>query len=337
MHTAQPKFWKSRAYPRRWRVVEQAPTELTEYIRAVNEESGRLTNPRPSTASDSFLLDLRNALSGLPQPVMALLGDKFLGVYLARDLGCSAVADVVQHSGDAIGIAIVLDVEALENRSANEWATWEENEPFSGDAPAQLKVTIADPDGDDRKTALQLLLLHELGHVLVAGREFLPAWWIRPDALGPADSYRFLHLSWKVDVAMQIVPRCDEEGALRRQVRFYSQSPLPSSAALQIYRELQQTTFPTLYSIANAYEDFSECLAIYVHAVLMGRPYRVEVSGTGAQVLIDDFASVSARCARKFEFIEGLLGLQRGGRPYVDSRLHTSAEGTAGDWQPAPT
>ncbi len=326
MHTTQPKFWKSRAYVRRWRVAEQAPTELTEYIRAVNDESGRLTNPRPSMATGSFLLDLRNALSGLPEPVLALLGDRFLGVYLACDLGCSAIADVVQHNDDVIGIAIALDVDALESRSANDWASWEENEPFSAVAPAVLKVTIAEPDENDRKTALQLLLLHELGHVLVAGREFLPAWWMRPEALGPSCSYDFLDLSWRIDASMQIVPRSDIAGALRRQVRFYSQSSLPTSAALQVYGDLQQTAFPTLYAIANPYEDFSECLALYVHVVLMGKPYRVEVSGTSARVLIDDFESVAARCARKFEFIEDLLGLERGGRPHTKAQSCTSAD-----------
>jgi len=104
-----------------------------------------------------------------------------------------------------------------------------------------------------------------------------------------------------------------------------SVTALPASAALQLYSELRETSFPTLYAIANAYEDFSECLAIYVHTVLMRRPYRVELSGIGAQVLTDDCSSVAARCARKFDFIETFLGLRQPARLIAGSADHRPA------------
>jgi len=182
MNTAQPKFWKSRAYPRRWRVIEQAPGGLTEYIRAFNEESGRPTNARPATASGDFLCDVRSALSELPQSVLTLLGDKFLGVYLAHDLA-ALPSPMSSARGDVIGVAIA----SMWTRSRIATRT----NGRHGRERAVLGGCAGGVEGQDCRTdedmedGAPVLLLHEIGHVLVAGREFLPAWWSDRETLGP--------------------------------------------------------------------------------------------------------------------------------------------------------
>ncbi|NML44073.1 hypothetical protein HHL11_09960 [Ramlibacter sp. G-1-2-2] len=309
MNTSDPAGWvrRPRAVSRGAVVVEACPEELVQHIRLCNQATGQKAAPRAASASAEFLRDLQAAFETLPAAVQRLVPADFFGVYLARGLGCSAVVDVVRYQGRTLGSALVIDVDALAMRDANAWASWKESEPFTDDGTLEIRLTIAHAGEDDRRTALQFILLHEIGHLAVCGRRFLPEWWMAPANLGTSQDYAFLDFSWEVDAGKSIAPRSTSVAEMRRTVSFYCDAGLSAETAVGLYGGLLDSDFPTLYAIANAYEDFSECLALYVHTRLLRRPYRLELQLGDETYLVDDPDSVAARCMAKFSFVESLL------------------------------
>ncbi|MYM22258.1 hypothetical protein GTP46_06335 [Duganella sp. FT135W] len=286
-----------------------APDEALRHISQVN--AGRVwTDTRTATPDEALMMRIRLALAELPHAVSARLQDSFLGVYFANGLGSSAVTDIVvsPHS-EFLGLIVVLDIEALDHAGANAWASWRERSPFDNTAAMTLTMRIADNNDDDLLHAIRFLLLHELGHALSAGRNFLPDWWSGLPDHSTVDDYSYLPLSWQIDDKRRIVPLPGNDFALRASVSHYDGDPrLPAGYMTDIYRALKRTSFPTLYSAASVHEDFAECFACYVHMVLLNRPLSVSIHQHGELVLDWRMDWRSERYARKLAFFERLLG-----------------------------
>lgn len=58
--------------------------------------------------------------------------------------------------------------------------TWKENTPFKDSASYRLDARIEADSDDNRKNAIQYILLHELGHALTVGTDIHPPWNIPP-------------------------------------------------------------------------------------------------------------------------------------------------------------
>lgn len=250
-----------------------APQDLLDLVEQVN-----LGAPARAAAVDApFTADVIAALAGLPPIVRDALRDNFVGVYFAHGLGSSAITDIVVGTdGEFLGIAIALDVDAVGERKANAWATWRENTPFQP-GPWRVEVRIAEPDDDLRQNAIQFLLLHEIGHVLAAGRAFVPDWWLMPEQIGKTEDYSFLPLSWTINDAGQVLPLPHNAYAQRQRLAYYGTPRLASDEMLPAYRALLDSGFFTLYSSLSADEDFSESFALYVHTELLQKPYFVRI------------------------------------------------------------
>lgn len=286
-----------------------APDEALRHITHVN--AGRTWNgTRAAMPDEALLMRIRLALAELPHAVTARLQDSFLGVYFANGVGSSAVTDiVVSPQSEFLGLMIVLDLEALDHAGANAWASWRERSPFDHSAAMTLCMRIADDDDDDLLHAIRFLLLHELGHALSAGRNFLPDWWSGlPDSRAAGD-YSYLPLAWQIDDQRRIVPLPGNDFPLRASVSHYDGDPrLPAGYMADIYRALKRTSFPTLYSAASVHEDFAESFACYVHMVLLNRPLSVRIHQHGELLLDWQMDWRSERYASKLVFFERLLG-----------------------------
>jgi hypothetical protein len=78
-------------------------------------------------------------------------------------------------------------------------------------------------------------------------------------------------------------------------------------AMLEVYKALRATSFATAYAVTNAYEDFAESFATYVHTVLMGKRYVLRISHQGEEVLRHEHYWSAPRAAAKRHFMERLL------------------------------
>lgn len=290
-----------------------AQPEVTDYVGMVNQALGVPQRPVPASVPDDFLLDVQGAIGELPAVVRGLLDEVLLGVYFTRQLGSSAITDiVVSDAGRILGVVVALDFEAFEHRTANEWASWKESTPFAtGDDTAphfRLEARIEDAAGDNRKNALQYLLLHEFGHVLTALRGFIPDWWMAPQTLQDSSAYSYLPLAWRFDAERRIVPLPHNDFALRQQVVYYHGAQLGAADMEAVYRQLDSTCFATLYAAVNVYEDFAESFATYVHSVLLHKPAEIRIWRDGELLLQRDAYWTSPASAQKYAFLASFLG-----------------------------
>ena len=285
-----------------------APQELVRYVGKVNTALNVDAIPVAAEAPADFLRDMQTAMAQIPAAILDMLDGALLGVYFSTGLGSSAFTDViVNHDGHILGSVVMLDLDAFMDRTANAWATWKENTPFAASARLRLEVEIADGADNTRANAMQFLLLHEFGHVLTAGKQFLPVWWLPPEAMKPTGAYDFLRLGWQIDGDKRIVPKAEEDFKERTGIFYYDTKGLDDAAMLSAYRALQDTSFPSLYASTNAFDDFAETFATYVHSVMLGKPARVRIVDDDAVYLERDSFWASPRSAPKRAFMQELL------------------------------
>ena len=301
--------------PSQWRVlldqplagrIGPAPQAVVDYINLV---TGKVDGHQCSsaTATAGFRADVVRAIGELPLPVRVRLDGKLLGVYFARSLGSSAVSDVVVDTrGEVIGGFVAIDLDVLDACCANQWATWRENTPF-GEGTFSVGLTIEASGDDTRCNAIQYLLLHEFGHVLTPGEMFLPDWWRGNAAFRSTDEYRFLAASWQISMAREIIPLLRDDFPLRTQIGYYGDASCSNDIIPVVYCALEKTRFVTLYAATNAYEDFAESFATFVHVVLMKKPFDIAViEGGAAPVRLENYWSTE-RARRKREILSSWL------------------------------
>ncbi|HZX31954.1 MAG TPA: hypothetical protein VFF03_11435 [Rhodocyclaceae bacterium] len=314
--TATPYLWEQMLSMPLEQRLAPAPKELLDYVVQYNAATGNPAQPAASAAHGELEADLQAAIAELPPVIKAKLEPLLLGVFFMTGLGSSAVTDVVAYAdGGLVGVAVAIDVEVFLSYRANGFATWRENTPFLPVPGLSLEVRIAREGEDDRKEALQYILLHEFGHVLTAGQNLMPDWWEDPAGFQDASHYSFLPLSWEFGANGHIAPRGVEDFPLREDVFFYQDPLLSGEDIPAIYQALEKTGFPTLYGATSVYEDFAECFATYVHSVLLGKPYELRICRDGQSILESGDFWKSPRSQAKAALMEDFLA--RESTPFV--------------------
>ena len=193
-------------------------------------------------------------------------------------------------------------------RSANEWATWKESSPFIPDSRRALRATLEDESHDNRRQAIQYILLHELGHVLSVAGNFHPDWNLPPPGDLQVGRYPFFDISWTVDAARsRVVNRFDGALPEAKDTVYYFGAKLPAAQMAAAYEHLKLTPFPTLYAVTHYGDDFAESFANYVHVVLMKRPWEITVRHDGERVTRMGACWDEARCADKRRMLEAIV------------------------------
>jgi hypothetical protein len=306
-------FWESAfARPLEQR-IGIAPREVVDYVNYDNIANGYPDRPRAAKPSAGFLRDVQSAFAEIPPAVRQLLAPKLAGIVFVDRLGGTGYTDsVFDDAGIAVGGYIVLDASVLNKRNANAWATWKENTPFAAHAGIRLEAEIESPGQDNRKNAIQYILLHELAHVLAIGEKIHPYWNLEPKDIPSTDDYPFFRLSWAVDRANnRLVTLFDDKFPQRADIVYYFGAKLTADRMLATYENLERTNFVTLYSATKPGDDFAEAFASYVHTVLMGKPFAIKIHERGALARVYGPCWEEARCAEKRKILEQFLGIAR--------------------------
>lgn len=306
-------FWKGvEERPLDRRLIE-APPMLIDYLTKDNVSQGWPQKPRSVKLEPDFKADLLFAIRSLPQPVLDRLQESLAFVTVVRDLGGSAYTDflVSDEKGFSPYSFVVLDIESM-NRRANEWATWKENSPFASSPATRLTAIIEEPSTDDRRHALQYIMLHEIGHVLAFNSPRYPRQWVSPT--GPRHfEAGFLALSWAYDESKQrSVSLLEDQLPWRKRVAYYApdERKVPIAEAREFYEDLRETNFPTLYATTNYNDDFADSFASYVHVVLQKKPWEIRIeSEGGAEPFVYGSCWDEPRCKQKRLILESMLGL----------------------------
>ena len=303
-------FWASALAKPLEQRVGAAPSELLVYLNLDNIASGLPNRPHAAVIPVDFMKDLNDAIAELPPPVKSLVAQKLVGVYLVRDLGGTGFTDYV-HGGWLSRDAgfVVLDIDVLIKQSANAWATWKENTPFRADAAFKLEAQIEAEDGDNRKNAIQYILLHELGHIISIGENIHPRWDRPPSSL---NEFPFAVLSWQWDTAKKKYASRYDDLIFRERpdVRYYFGPTISARRILPLYTALQDTNFPTLYAATHPGDDFAESFVSYVHTVLQKRPWEIRLFSEGKLDKTITSCWDEKRCAEKRAILEQILAFK---------------------------
>ncbi len=281
-----------------------APDIILDYLRLENQYQGFSERPqRPEEIDPEFLADINNAYFDLPEVVKDQIKEHILAIFLVQDLGGSAYAELLRDfEKNKLGF-IVLDVSVL-NRKANAWLSWKENSPFNEKGGYSIQATLETEINNTRKSAIQFILLHEIGHIIGVAKGAHPNW----ASGGNPEKWPFAKYSWiKKQPDSKAKTRHDKVFPLRSKVQFYSfqKAPLTSSDIEKTYSQLIKTDFVSLYSSTNMYDDFAETYALYVHTVLQDRPYIINIlknDGTTRLLLSDPIQE--SRCEVKKKYMD---------------------------------
>jgi len=289
--------------------VGPAPAELVTFITLDNIQSDIPNRPRAPKIADDLLAETKAALGELPPVIKALVEERLAGIYFVSDLGGTGYTDYANggwFSHDA-GFTL-LDVDVLAKQTANAWATWKENTPFKADPAFRLEARIEDAAGDNRKNAIQYILLHELGHILSIGKDIHPRWDGPPSSVA---GFPFARLSWEfVPAETRYASTFDKQFVLRREVVYYFGARLGGRQMFDAYHQVADTNFPTLYAATHPGDDFAESFASYVHTVMMKRPWEIRLYQDGKLVRTVGSCWEEERCAEKRRILEEILGIK---------------------------
>ena len=305
----QPGYWKSRMQRPLAQRIGAVPPELMEYVRLDNLGAGLASVPRAATLTPDFLRDVRRAFDEIPAPVKRLVGSRLAGIYLLEGLGSTGYTDTI-FAADGKGVAgfIVLDAAVLKQRSANAWATWKENTPFKPEPGFSLTASIASPGQDNRRNAIQYILLHELGHIASIGADIHPHWGIAPNDVERTDNLAYFKLSWTIArQENRFISLFEPAFETRRDVVYYAEAKLRGSQMQAVYTQLAATNFATLYAATSPGDDFAEAFASYIHTVMMRKPLHIEIRDADRTLLKYSSCWTQARCADKRALLEQLL------------------------------
>lgn len=304
-------YWES-AFAR---PVEQrlgmATKELVIYLNLDNIQNGYPDRPSAVTIPQDFLKDLGDAFAEMPPQVKLLVARKLAGIYLVKDLGGTGFTEYIfDDAASPVAGFVVLDMDVLAKYSANAWATWKENTPFKPDAHFKLEAEIEAQGQDNRKNAIQYILLHELGHIVSINETIHPRWDRAPRETPSLDGYRFARLSWEVPRRENRYASLFERSFQKRKdVVYYFGAKLAGDQVVKVYDQLEATNYPTLYAATKPADDFAESFVSYVHTVLLERPLQIRLYRDGRIAKTYSSCWEEKRCAEKRRLLEEFLKL----------------------------
>ncbi|MBI3714903.1 MAG: hypothetical protein HY255_02785 [Betaproteobacteria bacterium] len=306
----KPAFWASALQAPLDQRIGAAPAELLEFVSLDNIFQQIPDRPRAASLPEDFMVDVRSAFRELPAKVKALLAPKLAGIYFIEGLGGTGFSDVIWNDEKTKPVAgfVLLDASVLRGMTANGWASWKENSPFTPQAGYSLEAKIEEAAFSNRKNAIQYILLHELGHVLSVRGDIHPSWNLEPKDIASTTAFPFFELSWKTDRAgNRYVSKFEDVLPLRSKTVYYFGAKLQANQMVDAYDALARTNYPSLYASLNPGDDFAESFASYVHTVLMGRPFAIRLLQDGKVVKTFGACWSEPRCADKRKILDSLF------------------------------
>ena len=304
----QESYWQGYKDKKLDEKLVSAPSEVIDYLTKDNIKNGWPNKPTAAKLSEEYRNDLLAALKELPKDTSEKINKKLTAILVINDLGGSGYTEsILSSKGNLVAGFVVLDVSVL-NKNANQWATWKETSPFKVDGGIQLLAEIEFLENDNRKNALQYILLHEFGHVVSIGLGDVAPWDLDPTEVGSLNNFPFTELSWEIKNG-HLVSLFDGKKMDRTGLRYYGpeNKRLPSTNAIKLYRDIQNTNFPTLYAATNPHDDFAESFVTYVHSVQMKRPWKIHLRDKSQRLFEYGLCWEEVRCKMKRKGLEDLL------------------------------
>jgi hypothetical protein len=253
---------------------------VPEPLRAEVQEA-RLARP----VAPALVLDLKQVIRGLPPPLARMFARHVCSVVLVHESSSSATLALFRNDAER-GI-IVLDIDKLE-LTPNEWITFKESTPYALAPQQRILGKLAEPSEDVRATLLEFLIVHELAHIV--------------DSVGRDETLiaSFKHVGW---------PRADEL-VWARLVHYperLDRLPLSEHMVVPYFDLIATGPYTSPAAVTRDDEDFGDSVATFVHTVLRGRPWQLELYRDGVLQRRLTACWTEPRCYRKRLLLEMML------------------------------
>ena len=285
--------------------IVPAPNIILDYLMKDNQVQGYKEIPKRPEIDPEFLSDIVNAVTEMPKLVRDHIKKHVVAIFLVEELGGTAYTELLRDFANNKQGFIVLDVGSL-NRKANEWFTWKANSPFAMKDAYKIEAEIEQKSNDTRKSAIQYILLHEVGHLLGVAKGAHPNWFTG----GHPQKWPFSKLSWlTLEHGLDGKSKFDKTFTNRRKLKFYSfkDAPLTTNEIDETYGQLLKTDFVSLYAATNMYDDFAETYAMYVHVVLQNLQWKIRIIKKGKTVREIRNPILDKRCESKRKYLDRMF------------------------------
>ncbi|MFC6997962.1 hypothetical protein [Rufibacter roseus] len=250
--------------------TQQVNPKLSERVSAAPENVFKMFKEAGMNPSDHVLSAVENAKVEKAFAVLPPLHQKILKGHLHSisfmdNMPNTALTSPVQTPDGAKMYNITLRAGIL-HETISEWATQKESTCFDQSEEQGYEVKIEAGSLD----AIVYVLLHEATHVVDAVLDITPHPKDREALVEPTP---FTKNIWH----KMNVPNSSSTDSLLEMTRFRSGKKVASSLAPNVYKQLSETPFVSLYGMASWFEDLAELESIYHLTKKMGQPFCVVV------------------------------------------------------------
>jgi hypothetical protein len=241
--------------------------------------------PLARPVAPDLVQDLRQVIRGLPLPLARLFARHVCSVVLVHESESSGTLAVFDN--DSERAIIMLDVDKLK-LTPNDWISFKESTPYALAPEQRIVGELAEPAENVRTTLLEFLIVHELAHVI--------------DSVGRDETLiaSFKHVGW---------PRTDAlaSSQLRHYPERLERPPLPENLVVPYFDLIATGPYSSPAAVTRDSEDFADSVATYVHTVVRGRPWQLDLYRDGVLQRRLNACWTELRCYRKRLLLEMLF------------------------------
>jgi len=222
----------------------------------------------PSEKETALLAEYMDKLPALHKRV---LQDRLLGIYFVQNFQGSGMAEYMLNEKDDVYTILILNPMVLKNDISKQ-LTYRENTCFIKD---DIGLRIEVNSGSDYM-GLMYILLHEATHIVDFVLNYTP---YVEDELAKIKRIKIRSTNFDKGVWTDYSKATGQyDYPLRDKVTFYGLNKGPRiniSDALDLYRQLSNTPFVSVYASQNWAEDFADYFTFYHLTQRLKQPYEI--------------------------------------------------------------
>ncbi|MCL2154476.1 MAG: hypothetical protein FWH53_02300 [Leptospirales bacterium] len=245
--------------------VFDAPPFVIDYLKKLDKTD----KYKPYTISQSDKYEIEKCIAGLPKKIKDVLNIKLLGIFFVDEfMGGGLTEYVFDIKGNLYSI-IILNPKILKT-SMSDWINYRDNSIFNETDGITVK-SICKPNN------LQLLqtIVHEISHVYDYHVHITPYTDAELTIFKTSDISPFIDNVWE----NYYKPVKEYDFPQRDHMSFYGfgDKKIDSLYAAELYKDLLNTPFSSLYGSISWGEDFAESFTWFYLNKLFGIEYTVNV------------------------------------------------------------
>ncbi len=249
--------------------VKNIPGFVLDYLKKLDEKEDYKNYPLKEEEMNIII----DSINKLPELHKKVFKERLLGIYFVDNFLGSGFAEWVLDDNKQVYCFMVFNPKVLKN-NISDWITHKENTCFINDNP-DISIEI---DCGTAYNGFLYILLHESTHIVDYVKIITP--YVEEALIGilgmKIETKEFTQGIW----ADYSIPEKDYDYNYRKSITFYGFGGGPKiniSDSGNVYKQLSQTPFVSIYGSKSWAEDLAEFLAFYHLTQKLNQPYTITV------------------------------------------------------------